>query len=43
MRDWIVPTNRRHPIEELMALLREEFPIQDAHGDRFVVGGRGDG
>lgn len=37
VRDWIVPTNRRHPISELMSLLKEHFPQSEARGDRFVV------
>ena len=43
VRDWIVPTNRRYPIEQLMSLLRTHFPVYDgatrspARGDKFVI------
>ena len=37
IRDWIVPTNRRHPLSELLGMLREHFPKAQAKGDNFVV------
>ncbi len=34
VRDWIVPTNRRYPIRELVALLEEFYPMDEtAKGD----------
>ncbi len=26
VRDWIVPTNRRYPLDQLLGALREAFP-----------------
>lgn len=37
IRDWIVPTNRRYPLAELMGALEELYPIQSAKSDDFVV------
>ncbi len=34
VRDWIVPTNRRYPIHQLIGLLKERFPIEKAKGDK---------
>mmetsp|Transcript_28832 Transcript_28832/g.74419 ORF Transcript_28832/g.74419 Transcript_28832/m.74419 type:complete len:452 (+) Transcript_28832:65-1420(+) len=32
VRDWIVPVNRRYPLEELIGALRELFPVPQAQG-----------
>ncbi len=39
VRDWIVPTNRRHPIGELVQVLEQHFPLdkKGPRGDDFVV------
>ncbi|EFJ46352.1 hypothetical protein VOLCADRAFT_105556, partial [Volvox carteri f. nagariensis] len=37
VRDWIVPTNRRYPLEQLLGVLREAFPYDKRKGDNFVV------
>ncbi|GFR46078.1 hypothetical protein Agub_g7545 [Astrephomene gubernaculifera] len=37
VRDWLVPTNRRYPLEQLMGALREAFPYDKRKGDDFVV------
>ncbi|GLC46808.1 hypothetical protein PLESTB_001801100 [Pleodorina starrii] len=37
VRDWIVPTNRRYPLDELLGALREAFPYDKRKGDDFVV------
>ncbi|KAG2436286.1 hypothetical protein HXX76_006597 [Chlamydomonas incerta] len=37
VRDWIVPTNRRYPLDELLGALREAFPYGKRKGDDFVV------
>jgi 23S rRNA (adenine2503-C2)-methyltransferase len=34
VRDWIVPTNRRHPIAELMSVLRDFFPVEKKKSDK---------
>lgn len=36
VRSWIVPTNRRHPLPELMGALRELYPASQRRGDDFV-------
>ena len=36
VRSWIVPVNRRHPLGELMAALRELYPLAQRKGDDFV-------
>ncbi|GLI63461.1 hypothetical protein VaNZ11_006434 [Volvox africanus] len=37
VRDWIVPTNRRYPLDQLLGALRESFPYDKRKGDDFVV------
>ncbi|GIL77975.1 hypothetical protein Vretimale_7376 [Volvox reticuliferus] len=37
VRDWIVPTNRRYPLDQLLGALREAFPYDKRKGDNFVV------
>ena len=37
MRSWIVPTNRRYPLAELLGALREMYPIEQRRGADFVI------
>lgn len=37
VRDWIVPTNRRYPLDMLLGTLRSAFPYGQRKGDDFVV------
>lgn len=40
VRNWIVPVNRRYPLEELMGRLRTHFPaslIENKHERRHVL------
>ena len=39
VRDWIVPVNRRYPLDELMAILKKHFPARDdgSHDRRHVL------
>ena len=37
VRDWIVPTNRRYPLAQLLGALRAAFPYATRKGDDFVV------
>ncbi|KAG2493191.1 hypothetical protein HYH03_008611 [Edaphochlamys debaryana] len=37
VRDYIVPTNRRYPLEQLLGALRAAFPYATRKGDDFVV------
>lgn len=37
VRDYIVPTNRRYPLDMLLGVLREAYPYGKRRGDNFVV------